>query len=267
MPFSALLLDARALWSTRGLLLMITRRDVQARFAGAFLGWLWSYVQPLLTIAVYYVVFDLVLEARFGSDVGNRSVGIYLIVGMIPWMAFVDSVSRGMSSLIESAGVIQKNPLPLVLFPARSVLASAVTYSPLFVLVAIVYSFKQPSLAVMAIPVFMIMLYLLAFLLSYTLAILAAAFRDVLQIVGFLLSLGVFVSPILFPVSMFPIDIQWLVWLNPITPVVLAMQNILLEGVWPSGHYYLIVIGWIVVLAGVTSILISRSREHLADWL
>lgn len=267
MPYPALLLDVRALWHARALLFMITRRDVLARFAGAFLGWLWSYMQPILTIAVYYVVFDLVLEARFGSDMGNRSVGIYLIVGMIPWMAFVDAVSRGMSSLIESSGIIQKNPLPLVLFPARSVLASAVTYSPLFFLVAIVYSFKQPTLALIAIPVFMLLLYMLVFLLSYSLAIMAAAFRDVLQIVGFLLSLGVFVSPILFPVTMFPVDIQWLVWLNPITPMVLAMQDILLKGAWPAVTYYLIMLGWILALSGFTSVLISRSREHLADWL
>ena len=108
---------------------------------------------------------------------------------------------------------------------------------------------------------------LLSFLLAYLLAILAAALRDVVQVVGVLLSLGVFLSPVLFPVTMFPAGWRWLLWLNPMTAPILGYQSALLQGAWPAWPVWAVLLAWIGVLAALLSLAIGRGRDQLVDWL
>ena len=136
---SPLVDDARTLWRLRSLVRVLTRRELVARFAGAAGGVLWAWVQPLLTIASYYLVFDIVFAMRMGENAPTQRVGTYLIVGMMAWTAFADAVQRGMSSLVDAGGILQKNPLPPVLFPTRAVLASALVYAPMLLLLALGY--------------------------------------------------------------------------------------------------------------------------------
>ena len=124
---SFLIDDLRTLWRMRGLLAVLTRREISGRFAGSAGGMLWAWVQPVLNIAAYFLVFDVVFAMRMGDNAPADRVGTFLIVGMLAWMAFAEAVQRGMGSLVEAGGILQKNPLPSVLFPARSVLASAAT--------------------------------------------------------------------------------------------------------------------------------------------
>jgi hypothetical protein len=103
-------------------------------------GIVWPYLQPLLVIAAYYLVLDIVFAMRLGTEAPVRAVGAFLIVGSLPWMAFCDAMSRGANSLIDASSILQKNALPVVLFPVKAVLASAVIFGPLFILVAICYT-------------------------------------------------------------------------------------------------------------------------------
>ena len=121
-------------------MLTMARREITARYAGTAAGVAWAYVQPILMVAAYYLVFDVVFAMRLGEGAPTRAVGAYLIVGMLPWMAFCDAVMRAMSSLVEAGGVLQKNPLPPMLFPARAVLASGVVFAPLLLLLVLAYA-------------------------------------------------------------------------------------------------------------------------------
>ena len=87
------------------------------------------------------------------------------------------------------------------------------------------------------------------------------------QVVGVLLSLGVFLSPVLFPVTMFPAGWRWLLWLNPMTAPILGYQSALLQGAWPAWPVWAVLLAWIGVLAALLSLAIGRSRDQLVDWL
>ncbi|ABM34687.1 ABC-2 type transporter [Paracidovorax citrulli AAC00-1] len=258
----------RAIWSARSLVWVLTLREVAARHAGTAVGILWPYLQPLLTVAAYYLVFDVVFSMRLGSGAPTHAVGTFLVVGALPWMAFCDAVSRGMNSLIEAGGMLQKNPLPPVLFTTRAVLASGVIFGPLLVLVALVYTplhGVRPALLAM-VPLLALQL-LLCLLIGYLLAILAAALRDTVQIVGFLLSVGIYLTPILFPLSMFPENWRWVLWLNPMTALVIGYQQVLLLGDWPPAGVWLAGAAWLVVVAMALNVVVRRSRDQLVDWL
>lgn len=260
--------DAQAAWRARSLVWVMARREVAARSAGSAGGWLWAYVQPLLMVAAYYFVFDVVFAMRLGPEAPTRNVGAFLVVGALPWMAFCDAASRAMNSLVEAGTLLQRSPLPPVLFPLRSTAASVVIYLPIMVLLAFAYAPLHgfpPALA--AYPLLIAAQMVLALLLGYLLAILAAAVRDTLQVAGFLFSLGIFASPILFPLAMVPENWRWALWLNPMTGPVLGYQSVLLQGAWPDAAAWLAIGGWMAGLALVLAPLVARSRDQLVDWL
>ena len=266
--FASLTAECGQLWRLRGLLAVLTRREIGARFAGSAGGLLWVWLPPLLTVASYYLVFDVVFGMRLGGQAPTTRVGTYLIVGMLAWMAFADAAQRGMSSLLEAGGMLQKNPLPPGLFPARAVLASGVVFAPLVVALIPLYAGAHHfGSGVWAVIPLLALQGVLSFLAGYLLAILAAALRDVVQVVGVLLSLGVFLSPVLFPVTMFPAGWRWLLWLNPMTAPILGYQSALLQGAWPAWPVWAVLLAWIGVLAALLSLAIGRGRDQLVDWL
>lgn len=268
MILSALADDMRQLWRLRRLLAVMARRELTQRIAGSVGGLVWVWLPPLLTVAAYFLVFDLVFGMRLGAAAPTPRVGTYLVVGMVGWMAFADATQRGMMSLVESAGLLQKNPLPPVLFPARAVLASGLVFAPLLATLVLLYGgVHQFRAGVWALLPLALAQGVLSFLLAYLLAILAAALRDVAQLVGVLLSLGIFLSPILFPIDMFPAGWRWLLWANPMTALVLGYQSALLQGAWPDWPVWLALGAWIGASALVLSLAVARSRDELVDWL
>ena len=247
---------------------VMVRREVAARHAGTAVGVLWPYLQPLLTVAAYYLVFDIVFSMRLGEGAPTHAVGTFLIVGALPWMAFCDAISRGMSSLIDAGAMLQKNALPPVLFPVRSVLASAVIFGPLMLLVALCYfPVHHLQWGVSAVLPLMVLQLIMSLLLAYVLAIFAAALRDTVQLVGFGLSVGIYLTPILFPITMFPEKWRWVLWLNPMASYVLGYQSALLQGQWPSASVWLVCIVWIGLLVALVNVMVKRSRDQLVDWL
>ena len=260
--------ELRSVWSARSLVWVLTRREVAARHAGTAAGIVWPYLQPLLTVAAYYLVFDVVFAMRLGDGAPTHAVGTFLIVGALPWMAFCDGLSRGMNSLLEAGGLLHKNPLPPVLFVARSVLASAVVFAPLLLLVALAYTpLHRFALPVVSLPLLVLLQWVICMLLAYVLAILAAALRDTVQLVGFLLSVGIYLSPVLFPITLFPERWRWILWFNPITAPVQGYQQILLQGDWPAASVWWVCIVWCSLLVLVLNTLVERSRDQLVDWL
>ncbi|BCN37388.1 hypothetical protein ALDI51_07070 [Alicycliphilus denitrificans] len=260
--------ELHSVWNARALVWVLTRREVASRHAGTAVGVLWPYLQPLLTVAAYYLVFDVVFRMRLGEGAPTHAVGTFLVVGALPWMAFCDAVQRGMTSLIDAGGLLHKNPLPPVLFTTRAVLASALIYGPLLLLVALAYvpaHGLRP--AVLALVPLLGLQLALCLVLAYVLAILAAALRDVVQLVGFLLSVGIYLSPILFPLSLFPENWRWVLWLNPMTGLVQGYQQVLLQGAWPPASVWWVSLAWLALLVLALNALVARSRDQLVDWL
>lgn len=258
----------RALWRARALLWVLTRRELAARHTGTAAGVVWPYLQPLLTVAAYYLVFDVVFSMRLGEGASSHAVGTFLIVGALPWMAFCDAVARGMNSLIEAGGLLQKNPLPPVLFTARAALASGLIYGPLLVVVALVYApLHHFNTALLGFVLLLALQLALCLMLGYLLAVLAAALRDTVQLVNFFLSVGIYLSPILFPLSLFPENWRWVLWFNPMTGLVLGYQQILLQGTWPPASVWWVTLVWLGVTAVLLNVVVKRSRDQLVDWL
>lgn len=260
--------DWLAVWRHRGLLWVMTRRELARRYAGSAVGVLWAYVQPMLTVAAYFLVFDVVFGMRMDAHAPTGRVGTYLVVGALPWLAFCESVSRGASSLVDVGGLLQKNALPPVLFVAQSVVAGQVVFAPLMVLLTLAYlPLSGLNGALLALPLLLALQGLLAYLLAHVLAILTAALRDTLQVLSFMLSVGIYLSPVLFPLSLFPAAWRWVLFVNPMSALVLGYQSVLLKGEWPELYLWGVAVIWLGILALLLNVLIKHSRDELVDWL
>ena len=263
-----LLSEILNLWRSRQLGWVLTRRELAARNAGTAAGWLWAYVQPLLTVAAYYLVFDVVFAMRLGSHAPTSRVGAFLIVGALPWMAYCDATMRGMNSLMDAGSVLQKNPLPPILFPVRAVLATMLVHGPLLLLLIVGYwRVDHNAWVFLALLPLWLLQTLFTALSAYLLAVLAAAVRDTVQVMSFVLSVGIFLSPVLFPVSQFPAAWQWVLWLNPMTAWVQGYQAIYLSGQWPTADCWWAMLIWIGLVSVVLNLVLSRCRDQLVDWL
>ncbi len=260
--------EIRQLWRLKSMMRQLVKRELSLRYSGTVGGVIWLYAQPILTVGAYFLVFDIIFAMRLGDNAPTTRVGEFLVVGALPWMAFCDAVSRGTTSLLDNATLLQKNPLPIAIFPVKAVLASSIIYGPLIIILWLVYGvlkgFGVSSLLVLPLYTMQVILCLG---LSYLLAVFAVAVRDVLQVVGFSLSLGIFLSPILFPISMFPERWSWILWINPITPYILGYQSILLKNKPPDGLVFtftLLSIFFLVILLRIVS---RRAKDHIIDWL
>ncbi|AUN95747.1 ABC transporter permease [Pseudazoarcus pumilus] len=252
----------------RSLLWMLSRRELSARNAGSALGLLWLYLQPLGLLAAYFLLFDVVFGVRLDPESGTRRLGAYLVVGMIPWMCFADSLQRGTASLVESGTLLQKTALPLVLFPARAVIAGSLVFLPFFLALVVFASIRHGSPGVVLFaPLLFLAQLTVMLLLAYLLAIVTAAMRDVQQVVGFLLAIGLFCSPVLYPQSMLPDGLAWLLWLNPMTPLVVGWQEVVLLGGIRSATILYAVAAWIVGACVLLALFLRRAREQIVDWL
>lgn len=246
----------------------MVKREFQSRYAGSVLGVYWAFIQPFLTVAVYFLVFDIVFSMRMGDNAPTQRVGTYLVVGALPWLAFCESLSRGSTSLVEAGNILQKNALPPMLFVLRSVLASGLTFVPMMGLLAILYVLLTGHWETLWVMPFVILLqWVISYLCAHILAILTAASRDTTQLLSFVLSLGIYISPVLFPLSLFPEDWRWLLFINPMTSLVMSYQAILLSGELPDLHLWGAGFIWLMLLACVLNVLIKRSHEELVDWL
>jgi lipopolysaccharide transport system permease protein len=260
--------DWRKLWRSKGLLWTLTRRELASRYAGSAMGVLWAYVQPLLMVGAYYLVFDVVFAMRMGDHAPTTRVGTYLVVGALPWLAFCEALSRGANSLVEAGALLQKNALPPVLFVARSVLAGMVVFAPLMLLLMLAYlPISGLGWPLLSLPILLVLQGILAYLLAHMLAILAAALRDVLQVLAFTLTVGIYLSPVLFPITLFPAGWRWVLYANPMSALVMGYQAVLLKGDWPGQQLWLVTSLWVLVCALLLNGLIRRSRDQLVDWL
>lgn len=232
------------------------------------LGLAWLYLQPLGMLAAYFLLFDVVFGMRLGEEAGATRMGVYLVVGMSVWLAFSDNVVRGQASIVESGGLLQKSALPLALFPARATLASVLVFAPFF-LFLLIWAFVRngPVPALVALPLVFALQTVFFFFLVYLLALLVAAMRDAQQVVIFGLSVGMFCSPVLYPVSFVPEAFRWLLWLNPMTPFVLAWQELVLSGQLPASQLWMAMVAWVSIAAAFLTMFLKRAREQVVDWL
>ena len=225
-------------WRNRGLIRAMVRRDILGRYRGSFGGVFWTVINPLLLMLTYFFVFGIVLQARFGADQSRSGFALYFLAGMLPWLAFSEAAGRSAGVMIEHRNFVKKLVFAVETLPVNLVisgLVSEVFAIALFCVFLFAARGAVPA-SIVWLPLLVIPQILFTAGVSWFLAALGVFVRDLGQIIGFLLTLWFFITPICYPESSLPKELLPLFAKNPIYVLVGGYRAVLLESHAPVFH-------------------------------
>jgi lipopolysaccharide transport system permease protein len=214
----------------------MVRRDIAGRYRGSYAGLFWTVIHPLLMMVTYYFVFGIVLRTRFAGDDRPSSFVMYFLAGMLPWLAFSEAVGRSPSVILEHRTFVKKLVFPVEILPVNLAMAGLVSEAfGAVIFAAGMWYFGRPfHWTMLYLPVLIVPQFLFTLGLCWFLAALGVFFRDVGQIMGFLLTLWFFVTPICYPEASLPARWMWLFAQNPLYILVRSYRMIFLEAAAPN---------------------------------
>ena len=229
-------LPFRSIWGNRALIRTMVRRDLAGRYRGSFGDVLWTVLHPLLLMATYFFVFGIVLRTRFGEQGSTFSFAFYFLAGMLPWLAFSEALGRAPSVVLEHRNFVKKLVFPVEILPVNLTIAGIVTQAfgmVVFAAALVVFRGGLPA-SVVWLPALLVPQLFFTLGMCWFLAGLGAYMRDLGQVIGFLLTLWFFLTPICYPEAALPPAARELLVFNPIYPLVRGYRAVLLEGSVPD---------------------------------
>lgn len=214
-------------------------RELREQYAGSLLGVIWSILQPLLFILLYWWVFAAVLRARLpeGSALADTPFIAFLLTALLPWFAFQEGLSRAAAAVLNRRDVVRKVHFPVQVFPLAAAAAAYAVHGVGYGLFLVAFALWQGSLSLGALSA-VAMLLVVQFMVTAGLGLLLAAFtvylRDTLQVLGLGLAVLFYTAPILYPLTLVPAGFRRWVHLNPFTTFAEAYHDAVLIGVWPE---------------------------------
>ncbi|MCI9322364.1 MAG: ABC transporter permease [Lachnospiraceae bacterium] len=260
------------LWQNRKLIWKLSKNDFKKRYAGSYMGVVWGFAQPLVTVLMYYLVFDKIfgtkaVELRSGVEV---PFALFITAGLVPWFFFSEAISQGTMSLIEYSYLVKKVVFKISILPVIKVLAA--TFSHLFflglaVLLGCIYGY-YPSVYLIQVVYYGLCLFLLVLAMSYTTCAVVIFFRDLSQIISICLQVGIWATPILWSLdSLHNPVVVTLLKLNPLVYIVNGYRDSVYGYHWffedLSGTLYFWAVTAVLFLLGAA--IFKKLKVHFAD--
>jgi lipopolysaccharide transport system permease protein len=231
------------------------------------LGFFWSFINPLLLLSIYSFVFTTVLPRQ--NDPGMEPYALFMFCGILPWTWFSSSILEASNVLISGGNLIKKVLFPAEVLPFVTVFANMAHFFlglPILAIFLIYYRRPLDPIELLWFPVIIFVQLLLLLGLSLLVSALTVHFRDLKDILGNLLTLWFFATPIIYPMSQAPEKYRWLLNLNPMTHLAISYQEVLFY-VGPHGHWK-----WLMaLLAGSFGVFLAgyfvfdRLRDSFAE--
>jgi lipopolysaccharide transport system permease protein len=261
-----LLANLARLFRYRALISSLVARELTARYRGSVLGFFWSFVNPLLLLVIYTVVFTVVLPSVHPPEL--EPYAIFMFCGILPWTWFSASLLESSNVLVANGNLIRKVLFPAEVLPIVTVLAGLVHFClGLPILAAFLAYYRVPVAPtdLLWLPVIVAIQLVLTVGLALLVSVLTVHFRDVRDLVANLLTLWFFATPIIYPMTQAPGSVRRILSLNPFTHLVIAYQEVLfLPGRYGGGRLPVVAaVSLAVFLAGY--FMFDRLRDTLAE--
>ncbi len=255
------------LFRFRGLIQTLVVRDLKARYRGSVLGFFWSFFNPLMLLLIYTFVFTKVMVGIHPAEM--EPYALFMFCGILPWTWFSSSLLESSNTLIAGGNLIKKVLFPAEVLPIVTVLANMVHFFlGLPILAAFVIYYQRPvdPLELLWFPVIVLVQLILTTGLALFLSALTVHFRDVKDLLGNLLTLWFFSTPIIYPMLTAPEDLRWWLNLNPMTHLMISYQEVLFFP-GPHGHYkWLLALGALSVVVFFAGYFVfDRLRDSFAE--
>ena len=259
------------LYQNRRLIWRLSRNDFKKRYAGSYLGTIWAMVPPIVTVVMYWVVFDRI----FGSGPQVTYTGgevpyvLFLTAGLVPWFFFSDAVMGGMTSLMEYNYLVKKVVFKVSILPIIKVTAAMfvhIGFSVVLVLIAAFYGYT-PTVYTLQLFYYTFCEYVFILGLSYATCAIVLFFRDLQNLVSIIMQVGMWATPILWNINTLREKYKPFIKLNPMTYIVEGYRSAVYEQQWFWEHFYSSTYFWIVtaLLFVVSALIFKKLKPMFAD--
>ncbi|MEY3220654.1 MAG: hypothetical protein RIT27_2011 [Pseudomonadota bacterium] len=244
----------------RHLILMLATRDIAGRTSGTMLGAGWLLLQPALQLVGFWFLLDVVVKVRL---TGGLSFLEYFLIGMLHWFFIAEVLQRSLSVYHEYGSIYQKMPFPLAILPIITLLMSALIFSIINALAALIF------VGVSGVPIAVLNILVLALWLMpfcYVLGIVGIFLKDIAQFFPFLISFVMYLAPIMYQPEMLPVSMRWVLDINPFADLIILIHAGLQDLKWESINVIRPIIIWLFLL-GPAWALFRRSEPHIREML
>ena len=212
----------KRIYEYREFLKTSVKKEIRGKYKKSFLGVIWSFLNPLLQLLVYAIIFPLILKNQIDNYV------IFLCVGLIPWTFFTTCVTQSASTIIANGGIIKKVYFPREILPI-SVITSA-TYnfliSTIIILIFLIFYGVGITTYILFYPLILIVQYLLMLGISFIISSITVYFRDIEHIIGVIIMALFYGTPIVYSMESIPENFRWILNLNPMAHIIEAYRSI-----------------------------------------
>ena len=254
----------KELYAYREMIYSLVRKDLRGRYKGSLLGFFWTFLNPMLQLIVYTLVFSTIMR------MGIEKYYLFLFVALIPWMFLSTSVMGGASCIIAQQSLVTKIYFPREVIPIAHVTSAFVNMLYCFIIVFIVVFLSKVPVslgALLCLPVIMIIQYILALGIAFLVSAVTVYIRDLEHILGILTMAWMYLTPVIYPITMVPERYMAIFRLNPMTPITIAYRDILYFGKLPemSTLVQAFELGIVFLVLGVA--VFSKLKRHFAEEL
>lgn len=253
----------KELYNYREMLSNLVKKDLRTRYKGSILGFLWTFVNPLLQLLVYTMVFSLIMR----MDIPKYY--IHLFVALVPWLFFSSALTSSAASIIGSKDLIKKIYFPRLIIPMSAVNGAFMNmvFTMMVVFAAVIFSGIGISKYILFLPIIMLLEYLLALGLAFIISALNVYFRDLEHILGIFTMAWMYATPVVYSIDMVPEELRVAFNLNPMTPIISAFRSILYYKTMPDLSHMGIIFGWSIGFIVVGYLIFQKLQRNFAEEL
>ena len=257
-------LDIGGLWNYRELLYFLTWRDIKVRYKQTLIGAAWAIIQPLFTMLVFTVFFGIFI----GVPSDGVPYPLFAYTGLLPWMFFTNAVSNSSNSLIVNSNLISKVYFPRITIPAAAVAAGLMdlVIASVILIGLVFYYGVTLTWSILLLPVFILLTTLLALGFGICVSALNVKYRDVRHALPFVLQSWMFLTPIIYPASVVPVEFRWMLALNPMTGIVEGFRSALYGREFDLMAIAISVVLTILLLVG-SAYIFKRIERIIVDFI
>ncbi|MDP2279065.1 MAG: ABC transporter permease [Nitrospirota bacterium] len=253
-------INFKELWAFRELLYFLAWRDIKVKYKQTALGAAWAILQPFLTMVIFSVIFGTF--AKVPSD--GIPYPIFVYAGLLPWNYFSSALSNSGNSLVASSNLITKVYFPRIIIPTSASLSGLLDFfiaSVILIGMMFYYNYSPDTTGIFLIPLLVFLTFMIAVGCGLWLSALNVEYRDFQYVIPFLVQIWMFVTPVIYPVTLLPEKYRWLLSLNPMAGIIEAFRAAAI-GHQQVNWNLLIVSSGIGVLIFLTGLLYFRRVER-----
>jgi len=247
----------------------LSKNDFKTKYAGSYLGITWAFIQPIITILVYWFVFEFGLKA--GSPIKDVPFILWFMLGLVPWFFFQDALINATNCMLEYSYLVKKVVFKISILPIVKII-SAVFVHLVFVgfvfIVAGIYGF-YPSKYTIQLIYYSVCTFFMVLGISYATSAIVIFFKDLGQLINILLQIGMWITPIMWSYTIVPENYQWILKLSPMYYIVEGYRDTFLNHIWFFERYFQTAYFWIITLGlfVLGAFIFKKLKPHFADVL